>query len=93
MGIGIHPRVVEARAVGLYKVELRFADGTQGTVDLSLVIVSSGGIFAELKEPRMFNQVQVDREAGTIVWPNGADVDPDVLYQAAHPETAARTAP
>jgi len=31
-----------------------------------------------------FNRVAVDREAGTIVWPNGLDLDPDMLYEAAH---------
>jgi hypothetical protein len=28
----------------------------------------------------LFRSVQVDPEAGTIVWPNGADMDPNVLY-------------
>ncbi len=42
------------------------------------------GIFAALQDPDFFAQVRVDAEAGTIVWPNGADLDPDVLYEAAH---------
>jgi hypothetical protein len=32
------------------------------------------------EDPGYFNQVKVDDELGTIVWPNGADIDPDVLY-------------
>ena len=28
----------------------------------------------------LFRQVHVDEELGTIVWPNGADMDPDVLH-------------
>ena len=27
-------------------------------------------------------QVEVNREAGTIVWPNGVDLDPDVVFEA-----------
>jgi len=36
-------------------------------------------------DPALFRQVQVDRELGTIVWPNGADIDPDVLYHGRTP--------
>jgi len=36
------------------------------------------GVFAALQDPGAFARVTVDSEAGTIVWPNGADLDPDV---------------
>ena len=37
-------------------------------------------MFEPLREdPKLFRQVRVDDELGTIVWPNGADMDPDVL--------------
>ena len=41
-------------------------------------------MFVALQDPDVFAQVTVDVEAGTIVWPNGVDLDPDVLYEAAH---------
>ena len=28
----------------------------------------------------MFSQVSVDPTTGTLVWPGGLDLDPDVLY-------------
>lgn len=28
----------------------------------------------------LFEEVSVDEELGVVVWPNGADIDPDVLY-------------
>ena len=37
-------------------------------------------MFAPLRDPSFFSQVRVDEEAGTIVWPNGADMDPLVLH-------------
>ena len=40
-----------------------------------------GPMFEPLRDdPELFRQVHVDEELGTIVWPNGADFDPDVLY-------------
>jgi hypothetical protein len=37
-----------------------------------------------LHDPAEFARVTVDQQAGTIVWPNGVDLDPDVLYETAH---------
>ena len=38
------------------------------------------GVFEPLNDPRFFSQIRVDDDAGTIVWPNGADLDPLVLH-------------
>jgi hypothetical protein len=32
------------------------------------------------RDPELFRRVRVDHELGTVVWPNGADLDPDVLH-------------
>jgi hypothetical protein len=38
-------------------------------------------VFEPLRQDQqLFRQVRVDPELGTIVWPNGADMDPDVLH-------------
>jgi len=73
--------VVEVRAVGGYRVHLRFEDGVQGELDLGERIRFQG-VFAALRDEREFAKVRVDPELGTIVWPGGADLDPDVLYAA-----------
>lgn len=80
----MHPRVVAVRVRSPYVVELTFTDGSRGDVDLAPWIGSRGGVFVALQDPAVFAQVTVDREAGTIAWPNGVDLDPDVLYEAAH---------
>jgi len=46
--------------------------------------------FIPLKDPDFFSQVRVDPEAGTVVWPNGVDLDPDVLYHQAHRKAGTR---
>lgn len=71
--------VVAAKALGDYRLYLRFEDGTEGTVDLRPRL-SFRGVFEPLRDPAYFGLVRVDPEMGTVVWPNGADLDPDVLY-------------
>jgi hypothetical protein len=62
-----------------FKVLLEFTNGEQKTVDLEPLL--RGPIFEPLKQdPKRFRAVRVDEELGTIVWDNGADIDPDVLY-------------
>jgi hypothetical protein len=70
---------VAARALGDYRLHLRFEDGVEGVVNLAPDL-SFQGVFEPLLDPAYFAQVRVDPELGTVVWPNGADLDPDVLY-------------
>jgi uncharacterized protein YnzC (UPF0291/DUF896 family) len=41
------------------------------------------GVFAPLRDPEYFAKVKVDTEATTVVWPNGADLAPETLYEEA----------
>lgn len=71
--------IVEVRPLGKYRLYIRFEDGITGEVDLS-TIISFDGVFTPLQDEQAFAQVNVNRELGTICWPGGADLDPDVLY-------------
>ena len=71
--------IVAAKALGDYRLHLRFEDGVEGVVDLA-PLLSFQGIFEPLRDPAYFAQVRVDADLGTVAWPNGADLDPDVLY-------------
>jgi len=77
------PRVKRVRHMRDYRLELSFTDGTTGELDFRQRIVGRGGVFRQLEDVGLFKQVQVDPEAGTIVWPNGVDFCPDVLYSLA----------
>jgi hypothetical protein len=57
-------------------------------VDLTSWIGGRSGVFAALQDPAFFARVSVDREAGTIVWPNGVDLDADMLFDAAQRTSA-----
>ena len=71
--------IVAVTPLEQYKLHLRFEDGAEGVVDLASH-VSFRGVFEPLNNPAYFRQVRVDPDLGTVVWPNGADLDPDVLY-------------
>jgi hypothetical protein len=73
--------VTEVEPLGGYRLRLRFEDGVSGEIDVSEMI-EFRGVFAPLRDEAEFARVKIDRESGTIVWPNGADLDPDVLYAA-----------
>jgi len=74
------PRVKQVRHLGDYRLELTFTDGTTGQLDFKERVVGRGGVFQPLEDVSFFRQVQVDPEAGTLVWPNAVDFCPDVLY-------------
>jgi hypothetical protein len=73
--------VVQVEVLEPYRLRLRFADGFVGEVDVAR-LVRFEGVFEALKAPGTFATVRVDRELGTIVWPNGADLDAAVLRAA-----------
>src|SRR5215813_15016463 len=77
--------VVGVEVIGDYRLRLHFEDGTVGDVDFRSR--QWRGVFAPLRDPHYFARVRVDRRAGTIVWPNGADMAPETLYALAreHP--------
>jgi len=67
-----------------FVLRLEFDDGTTRDVDLEDDLW--GPVFEPLREdPDLFRLVHVDQELGTIVWPNGADLDPDVLHGGQEP--------
>jgi len=76
------PLLIEASPLDGYIVHVRFEDGTTGDVDLAY-LREYGGVFEPLRDPAFFRQLRADAEAGTIVWPNEADIAPETLYARA----------
>ncbi len=74
------PRIVAAKTLSDYTVEIKFTTGEVGQVNLRDWIVGCGGIFAPMEDVSYFARVEVNPEFGTIQWPNGVDFCPDVLY-------------
>ena len=71
-------RIDEVVVCGDLTLRLRFDDGLVKRVDVAPLL--RGPIFEPLRAPEAFAEVSLDTEAGTIVWPNGADLAPEALY-------------
>ncbi|MGH7882821.1 MAG: DUF2442 domain-containing protein [Candidatus Dormibacteraceae bacterium] len=71
-------RVMSVQPLDDYRLRIDFSDGLSRVVDLEDRLW--GPMFEPLKDPSYFRQVRVDEDAGTIAWPNGLDLDPDVLH-------------
>ena len=71
-------RVTQFEAAGPYRLAVTFADGTRQVIDFEPVL--HGPLFGPLRDLAQFNAVHPDSEAGTLVWPNGADFDPATLH-------------
>ena len=75
-----HPiyRVVGFEIAGPYTLQVEFDDGEKQVIDFRPVLV--GELYGPLQDEGLFNQVEIDPEAHTLVWPNGADFDPATLH-------------
>lgn len=71
--------IIKVKPLANFHLHLEFEDGTKGEVNVR-ELVKFTGVFEPLSDEAFFAKVEVNSEWGTIFWPNGADLDPDVLY-------------
>jgi hypothetical protein len=75
------PKLKNATHLDHYRIRLSFDDGVEGNIDLQHELW--GEVFEPLKDLSVFKLFRVDLELNTIVWPNGADLAPEYLYEQA----------
>lgn len=85
MSHSIH-RIRDYRLKDGYHIDVEFDGGKRQVVDLEPIL--RGELFGPLRDPEVFRLVRLDPEAGTLVWPNGADFDPATLYDWPHVKDA-----
>jgi len=75
-----HPihRVTSFSIAGPYTLRVEFEDHSHQVIDFLPIL--AGNFYGPLRDIRLFNQVQLDQEVHTLVWPNGADFDPATLH-------------
>ncbi len=71
------PSVIRAKYRGGYRIRVTFNDNSEKTIDFRQWL--DGPIFEPLKDPEYFRRFFID--GGTVVWPNGADIAPETLYE------------
>src|SRR5471030_2294208 len=94
----IHPiyRVLAFQITAPHTLRVEFDDGAEQVIHFEPML--AGKLFGPLRDPSIFNQVRIDPEVHTLVWPNGADFDPATLhdwpmYERAFRELARRWDP
>ena len=70
-------RINRVKCLGEHQLSLEFSDGVIREIEIHRGL---GGVFGGLDDEELFSQVSVDPTTGTLVWPGGLDLDPDVLY-------------
>lgn len=83
-------RIRNVKPLDRFRVRIELSNGKKKTVDLKPFL--HGPIFEPLRRnSTLFRKMKVDAELGTIVWENGADIDPDVLVGSEMPDRFRKT--
>jgi len=75
-----HPiyKVIHFEIMGPFTLQVKFDDGSTQIIDFHPVL--EGELYGPLQDKLLFDRVEIDLEAHTLVWPNGADFDPATLH-------------
>ena len=75
-----HPihRVTRFEIVAPFTLRVTFEDNVQQVINFRPVL--EGDLYGQLQDKKLFDQVEIDAEVHTLVWPNGADFDPATLH-------------
>jgi hypothetical protein len=79
--IGLTPDITAVTVVEHGVLRIKFADGL--CAELDVLDRMRGPVFAEASTREGFAKVAVDHETGTVLWPRGAALAPDTLYERA----------
>ena len=73
-------RLKEVMALSGCRLKVCFQDGLEGIVDMSALVLSEdAGVFAALRDEKVFRQVFL--EYGAVTWPGEIDLAPDAMYE------------
>lgn len=76
----MYPAIKKVKTQQNYLLSIVFSNGESGLLDMKPFL--EFGVFQKLKDPRVFQQVQVSFD--TLEWPIGVDLDPEFVYSKTH---------
>jgi hypothetical protein len=71
------PRVIKVEHLGARVLRVTFSDGLVRELDFAGALP---GVLSMIDDDVAFATATVDSVAGTVCWPVGIDLDPDVLH-------------
>ena len=71
-------RIISFEIVAPYTLKIHFDDDVSRVINFRPILV--GEMYGPLSDIALFEKVAIDTESHTLVWPNGADFDPETLY-------------
>jgi hypothetical protein len=74
--------IINFKKLDGYRLELEFDNGRRGVVNLALY-AARGGVFSRFADKNYFDAVALNRELGVLCWPDGVDIAPETIYEAA----------
>ena len=72
-------RVIEVRALADFRLEVGFADGTRGGVDMASFLSRDCGVFMPLRDAALFRRAYLNE--GAVTWPGDLDLAPDRMHE------------
>jgi Protein of unknown function (DUF2442) len=74
----------EAKPLSGFSVEITWEEGEVSVLSLH-DIVTKGGVFAPLSDPKIFAQLKIGEGGRWLEWPGEVDICADALWYQAHP--------
>lgn len=72
--------IKSAKALDNYKISIIFTSGESFIFDAKNYI--SKGIYKSLLPQKKFKKIHINLESRTVIWENGLDISPFVLYDS-----------
>ena len=72
-------KIVAVKPLDDYRLWVRFDDCLEGVYEVEPA--RRGGVFDQLRDPAVFNEVAINEDFGCVEWPGGVDLCPTSMHE------------